>query len=1065
MFHRSLVIVVLGLFVLPLVPFSPSVSATTSQIPAFVTVQGPSGGDQYGGEPSLGINWKTGAVFYIHSFETYRVAFGPGDASTWTDVSPVNTAFNVDPMLIADSAMGRIFTGGLDGTCSLMAFTDDDGASWTPTGNMCVPTADHQSIAAGPWKEPRPVAAIHDRATYYCGQLLAVSCTVSYDGGMTWANPSSVQCGSVTPQFHGSLHVAQNGNVFLPFRSCGGRIGMAVSQDNGLTWSPKTIPGSAYAGNGFDSDVAATPSGWVYIGYANGTKGTAMATLTKNNGTTWSSPVDIGADVGVVTSTFHETVAGDDDRAAVAFLGTTTDGDPWAEGFPGVWDLYVAMTFDAGQTWTTRKVSTDPVQRGWICDGGTLCASGRNLLDFMDAQIDATGRIYVAHADGCVDACALPSGTAAQSNGGTATISRQTAGLTLFSRFDPATGSLVASAEGPYTATIAEGAELLGLAAHGAEPYTYRWSVVTRPQGSAVDDASFSAVTSAATGFAPDVVGDYTLRFEARDANGDMAVDLARVTAVLASGSPVPPCGASVATDPAGDTTASGAGSARRDIIAVRASDDNSLATFCVEAADLSATPSGGSRFAIFFDAPWQTPAQSYAAIATIAADGNVGNAGLFRAVNGNLINAAGAAASAVVVGDQVRLSFARSAIGSPPMGASATNVFARVESTSTPSTTWDRAPNVGGATFTFGQRAPDTVAPSQVSGVSIVDPVTGSELALSWDPATDDVQLGDYVVRRADSLAGPYVTVAIVAATSHLDGGLVQSDVYYYAIHARDAAGNLGPASAIVIGTPTGVPPDSTPPSAPASLAAANVSSYSLDLVWTAATDAESGVASYHVYRDGVLLAQTSALTIEDGSLVPGTTYGYAVAAVNGEGLEGPEIGLTVSVPAVVPDCGQVAYELATDGARDATRADGRGDILRVSVHETGSRVYFHVGVRNLTSSAPATMFRIAWTTDTPLELVAYARVNDTAATATGLFLRNPVTNQEVKVFNTFVSLQCDSVLVGFQKADIEELSGSGVLHNVVVRTTPDGTGAAESQTVDRAPATGGIDYTIGSS
>src|SRR4030095_13271957 len=69
--------------------------------------------------------------------------------------------------------------------------------------------------------------------------------------------------------------------------------------------------------------------------------------------------------------------------------------------------LYVATTYDGGQTWTTIDATpNDPVQRGAICTQGTTCATGRNLLDFNDITIDDEGRVLVAYADGCVGSCA-----------------------------------------------------------------------------------------------------------------------------------------------------------------------------------------------------------------------------------------------------------------------------------------------------------------------------------------------------------------------------------------------------------------------------------------------------------------------------------------------------------------------------------------------------------------------------------------------------------------------------------------------------------------------------------
>jgi hypothetical protein len=99
-------------------------------------------------------------------------------------------------------------------------------------------------------------------------------------------------------------------------------------------------------------------------------------------------------------------VAGDDGRAALAFLGTTTAGDDQAASFAGVWHLYVATTTDGGTSWSLNDVTgSDPVQRGciWLGGGSNQC---RNLLDFMDASVTRDGRIVVAFADGCTGACA-----------------------------------------------------------------------------------------------------------------------------------------------------------------------------------------------------------------------------------------------------------------------------------------------------------------------------------------------------------------------------------------------------------------------------------------------------------------------------------------------------------------------------------------------------------------------------------------------------------------------------------------------------------------------------------
>jgi hypothetical protein len=127
-------------------------------------------------------------------------------------------------------------------------------------------------------------------------------------------------------------------------------------------------------------------------------------------------------------------VAGDDNRAALAFLGTMTAGDDQSSSFAGVWHLYVALTTDGGATWTTVDTTpSDPVQRGciWLGGGSNQC---RNLLDFIDVTADAQGRVIAGYADGCVGACVT--GTT-NSYTAIATIARQSGGSGLFAATMP----------------------------------------------------------------------------------------------------------------------------------------------------------------------------------------------------------------------------------------------------------------------------------------------------------------------------------------------------------------------------------------------------------------------------------------------------------------------------------------------------------------------------------------------------------------------------------------------------------------------------------------------------
>jgi len=125
----------------------------------------------------------------------------------------------------------------------------------------------------------------------------------------------------------------------------------------------------------------------------------------------------------------------------------------------------------------------------------------------------------------------------------------------------------------------------------------------------------------------------------------------------------------------------------------------------------------------------------------------------------------------------------------------------------------------------------------------------------------------------------------------------------------------SVGPAGAMVsiqFGS------DGQAPSAPGSLSAAPASSTSVQLSWTAATD-NVGVAGYRVYRGGVQIGTTTALSYLDTGLQPQTTYGYEVRAYDAAGNVGP----AASASAITPAADNVAPSVPT--GLQATALKGR--------------------------------------------------------------------------------------------------------------------------------------------
>jgi hypothetical protein len=411
----------------------------------------------FAGEPSIGTNWATGAALYMASNSTYKLTFNnnttPPTAS-WSDVSSPFSQLNLDPILATHSQTGTTMAGGDDGACAVMSVSTDDGGLWRPTF-PCPIAADHPTIGIGPFTTPAPVDAVGSDAAYFCQQPILNAapdlCSYSHDGGLTW-RPSAPDTSRKCSSLFGHAKIGPDGTAYIPNANCvdsAGKsvIGGLITTDNGLTLQHYVIPGATTPADGFDPSAAVDANNRVYESWSEAGDYHPVVSWSDNKGLTWAPPVDLTKSVpgGLVAGTFESAVAGDSGRAAVAFLGTPVGAsgrDPFAAGFNGVWYLYVSYTYDNGATWTTYQATPEPVQRGEIDAGGTTTGGQRNLLDFMDASLTKDGRVVVAYADGCINAC-NSGGTAADSQDAWATVAYQSAGEGLFAASDvvvPAVG-------------------------------------------------------------------------------------------------------------------------------------------------------------------------------------------------------------------------------------------------------------------------------------------------------------------------------------------------------------------------------------------------------------------------------------------------------------------------------------------------------------------------------------------------------------------------------------------------------------------------------------------------
>ena len=87
--------------------------------------------------------------------------------------------------------------------------------------------------------------------------------------------------------------------------------------------------------------------------------------------------------------------------------------------------------------------------------------------------------------------------------------------------------------------------------------------------------------------------------------------------------------------------------------------------------------------------------------------------------------------------------------------------------------------------------------------------PASGTQITLSWPPATDNVAVTGYQVERClGAGCSNFAFVATAPSMSYGDSGLTSNTSYSYRVRAQDAAGNFGPYSPVTSATTTAAAP-----------------------------------------------------------------------------------------------------------------------------------------------------------------------------------------------------------------------------------------------------------------
>jgi chitodextrinase len=192
----------------------------------------------------------------------------------------------------------------------------------------------------------------------------------------------------------------------------------------------------------------------------------------------------------------------------------------------------------------------------------------------------------------------------------------------------------------------------------------------------------------------------------------------------------------------------------------------------------------------------------------------------------------------------------------------------------------------------------PQDIEPPSIPANVRTTSITHLAVDLAWDGSTDNVGVTSYTIYRDGNL----LASVNGTTTTYQDSAVTPDTSYSYTIVASDAAGNgSGQSTGLPVTTPP-VPQDTEPPSIPANLRTTNITYSAVDLAWNPSTD-NTGVTSYAIYRDGILLNSVNGATTiyQDSTVTAGTSYTYTVEAFDAAGNgSGQSASLPVTIPIV---------------------------------------------------------------------------------------------------------------------------------------------------------------------
>jgi hypothetical protein len=346
-----------------------------------------------------------------------------------------------------------VYAASLSIADSTLAWSDDDGATWSRTPISGVPVEDRPWVAAdGPCKVyvayHAPLLLPTDGTSTLVTTVDTCDPTATRETSVVGTDADTVVGGLTNPQFgkpwvDSSPRSPHRHNLYLPMAQCHAPTGatlsedanassggipscgdksqnlIAVSTDGGTTFVVHQVSVGSKTMAIWPATVATDVLGTVYFVWTDSIH--SYLNVSHDGGTTWSPSRRL--DVGPLRAAVYPTVAAlGAGRVDVAMYATTDragNSNDASMGKPGspdgaTWRVWVARSSNGGRDLTVMRAS-DIIHRGALCTYGSACSGdgSRNLLDDFGASLSPrTGRLTVVFTSDIANGRVVPSYTA-----------------------------------------------------------------------------------------------------------------------------------------------------------------------------------------------------------------------------------------------------------------------------------------------------------------------------------------------------------------------------------------------------------------------------------------------------------------------------------------------------------------------------------------------------------------------------------------------------------------------------------------------------------------------------